>query len=167
MKYLYLIRHAKSSWDNPSQTDFERTLNERGEKDAPQMALLLKSKNIDPDYIISSPAVRAFTTAEIFAEHFEYPDSKIFCDARIYEASTRDLAEVVQQISDEYETAFLFGHNPGISNFANLLSNKPIEDMPTCAIAGLALDVESWSKLERYCGKLIMFEYPRKLKTQL
>ena len=178
MKYLYLIRHAKSSWDDPSQTDFERTLNERGIKDAPKMAKLLQSKKVNPDLIISSPAVRAFSTAGIFAAQYKYPSEKILSDARIYEAAMRDLADVVHEIKglsseefplipeikDEIGTAFLFGHNPGISNFANLLSNQPIVDMPTCAIAGFELSINSWSEAERYCGKLILFEYPKKLR---
>lgn len=164
MKYLYLIRHAKSSWDDPSQTDFERTLNERGIKDAPKMAKLLQSKKVNPDLIISSPAVRAFSTAEIFAAQYKYPSEKILSDARIYEAAMRDLADVVHEIKDETGTAFLFGHNPGISNFANLLSNQPVVDMPTCAIAGFELNINIWSEAERYCGKLILFEYPKKLR---
>jgi len=166
MKQLFLIRHAKSSWDNPAQTDFERTLNERGINDAPKMAALLKSKIKNTDFIISSPAVRAFTTAKVFAKHLNYPESKIFSDARIYEASTKHLTEVVLQISDDFETVLLFGHNPGLTNFANYLSAKAIEDMPTCAIVGLELEIEAWSKLERYCGKKILFEYPKKLRSE-
>ncbi|MEW6651839.1 MAG: histidine phosphatase family protein [Bacteroidota bacterium] len=166
MKYIYLIRHAKSSWDNPAQTDFERALNERGIKDAPKMAQLLKSKNVKPDFIVSSPAVRAFTTAEIFAEKFGFPESIISADARIYEASTRELSEVVQQLSDDYKTVFLFGHNPSISNFANLISSKPIVDMPTCAIVGLELNIDGWNNLEKFCGKLILHEYPKKWRME-
>jgi phosphohistidine phosphatase len=162
MKYLYLIRHAKSSWDNPNQTDFERTLNERGEKDAPMMARLLKSKNILPDLIISSPATRAFTTAEIFAAHLNYISDSIKSDARIYEASTKNLADVIHEVDDNFNTVFLFGHNPGISNFANMISNQHVPDFPTCAVAGFELNIDEWSKAERYCGKLILFEYPKK-----
>lgn len=166
MKYLYLIRHAKSSWDNPNQTDFERTLNQRGEKDAPQMAKLLKSKNVFPDLIISSPATRAFTTAEIFAAHLNYIPDSIESDARIYEASTNNLADVIHEVDDNYNTVFLFGHNPGISNFANMLSNKPVPDFPTCAVAGFELNIDLWSKAERYCGKFNFFEYPKKYRTE-
>lgn len=165
MKYLYLIRHAKSSWDNPSQSDFERTLNERGFNDAPQMAMLLKSKNVIPDLILSSPATRALTTAEIFAQHLNYSLEEIKTDENIYEASTRNLTEVVSEIDNGFGTVFLFGHNPGISNFANFLSSKMVEDFSTCTIAGLELNIDSWSKLERHCGKLILFEYPKKLKN--
>ncbi|KAF0151895.1 MAG: phosphohistidine phosphatase SixA [Ignavibacteria bacterium] len=166
MKYICLIRHAKSSWADPTQTDFERTLNERGEKDAPKMARLVYSKNIFPELMISSPATRAFSTAEIFAEEFGYSVEKIISDARIYESSTRELLEVVQQISDNYKTVFLFGHNPGITNFANLLSYKPIVDMPTCAIVALELNIENWSNAERFCGRLILQEYPKKLRME-
>lgn len=128
------------------------------------MAKLLQSKKVKPDLIISSPATRAFSTAKIFAAQYKYPSEKILSDARIYEAAMRDLAEVVHEINDEYEVVFLFGHNPGISNFANLLSNQPVVDMPTCAIVGFELNINSWSDAERYCGKLILFEYPKKLR---
>jgi phosphohistidine phosphatase len=164
MKKLYLIRHAKSSWDDPTKTDFERTLNHRGEKDAPLMAKFLSSKKIIPDLMISSPATRAFTTALFFASQFEYPYERIQTDERIYEATTGNLSDVVRQIADEYETVFIFGHNPGISNFCNLLTSKPVHDLPTCAVAGLDLNINSWSELNRYCGKLILFEYPKKLR---
>ena len=164
MKTLYLVRHAKSSWEDNRISDFERPLNERGEQDAPLMAKILLEKLVEPELIISSPAVRALTTAKIFAEIFQYNSKNIIEDERIYEAGMKELAAVVEEISDDYKNVMMFGHNPGISNFINLLGDQPIPDMPTCAVAGLQLKINSWSELERNCGKIILFEYPKKHK---
>ena len=162
MKTLYLIRHAKSSWEDSNQTDFERPLDDRGLRDAPLMAKLLNKKNVVPDLLISSPAFRALSTAEIFVNQLDYSKSNIKTDERIYEATMRDLTDVVREIDDVNETVLLFGHNPGITNFANLVGDKIINGMPTCSIAGVELDITSWKDLERNSGKLFLFEYPKK-----
>jgi phosphohistidine phosphatase len=164
MKTLFLVRHAKSSWDDRDLTDFERPLNERGLNDAPIIAKILHDRKIKPDLIISSPAVRALSTAQIFAKEFHYDFKNILEDERIYEAAMRDLTEVVREIPNDIACAMLFGHNPGISNFVNLLGDQFIADMPTCAIAGLELKINSWAELERRCGNVVLFEYPKKLK---
>ena len=161
-KTLYIIRHAKSSWDNQSLSDSQRTLNARGLKDAPLMAKLLKGKKIVPDLIISSPAVRALSTAEIFADEFKYKRDKIISDEKIYEATMRELITTIREIKDEYNTVMLFGHNPGLSNIVNLIGNKFLPALPTCAVVGIELKVNSWSDVERDCGKIILFEYPKK-----
>jgi phosphohistidine phosphatase len=161
-KTLYLIRHAKSSWDDPGLSDFQRTLNARGLKDSPLMAKLIKGKNIIPDLIISSPAVRALSTAEIFANEFNYNKNEIISDERIYESAMRDLIITIREIKDENNNVMLFGHNPGLSNIANLLGNKFLPELPTCAVVGIELKVNSWSEVERNCGKIILFEYPKK-----
>ena len=161
-KKLYLIRHAKSSWDDSNQSDIQRTLNTRGLKDSPLMAELIKGKNIIPDLIISSPAARALSTAEIFADVFYYNKKKIVSDERIYEAATRELITVIREIKNENNTVMLFGHNPALSNLANLLCNKFLPDFPTCAVVGIDLKVNSWSEAERHCGEIILYEYPKK-----
>jgi len=164
MKTLYLIRHAKSSWDDRDQTDFERPLNKRGEHDAPLMADILNKKRIEPDLIISSPANRAFSTALIFAEKLNYDLNSVKTDNRIYEAGLRELISIVREIDEQYNTVIVFGHNPGLTSFTNLLGDKFIPEMPTCSIVGLELDVAQWNLVERHCGKIFLFEYPKKLK---
>jgi phosphohistidine phosphatase len=163
MKTLYLVRHAKSSWDEGISSDYERPLNKRGEHDAPIMAKLLKEKKLVPDLIISSPAKRALRTAEIFSNQFRYENKKIITDERIYEATMRDLTDVVRTFSESHVTIMLFGHNPGISNFVNLLGDQFIEDLPTCAVVGIELKIDLWKELERHCGKIFLFEYPKKM----
>lgn len=162
MKTLYLVRHAKSSWDNQQISDFERELNDRGKHDAPFMANILKQKMIVPDLIITSPAIRSITTANVFAEVLNYPVGDITADETIYDAGLKELMEVVRNLDDNKSTVFLFGHNPGIATFCNLLCNEHLADMPTCSIAGLELNIDSWKDTGRYCGKTILFEYPKK-----
>lgn len=162
MKTLYLVRHAKSSWDDTGVSDFERTLNERGLRDAPMLAKILKEKKVKPDLIISSPANRAFSTSKLFAGILKYSPNKIATDQRIYDGGLRELSEVVEEIDDSKKTVLFFGHNPGITNFSNLLGDQQLPELPTCAVVGLDLNTNSWKEVERHCGKVILFEYPKK-----
>lgn len=162
MKKLFLVRHAKSSWDDPGLSDIERPLNKRGERDAPFMAILIKEKGIEPDLFLSSPAKRAFDTARFFAEAYGKDEKDIIVDDRIYEAGMRELSLVVEDIDDRYDSAFLFGHNPGLTNFANLLGSEYFDNMPTCSIVGIGFNVDSWKKIERGRGNTFLFEYPKK-----
>ena len=162
MKKLFLIRHAKSSWDHPDLPDFERTLNKRGKRDAPFMGKLLHKQNIKPDAIITSPAVRAFNTAQIFAKELGFPKKKIISDANIYECGLGDLEDIVRHIPEEYSTVLLFGHNPAITSYSNHLGNKYIDGLPTCAVVGIELNVERWKEAERDKGRTFLFEYPKK-----
>lgn len=162
MKHLYLVRHAKSSWDNPSHSDFERPLNKRGLRDAPFMAKLLNEKIKKTDLFVSSPALRAISTAHEFASVFDFKNSEILRDERIYEASLSDLYSVVKELSDNYKSTVLFGHNPTISMFADNLTKEFRWNMPTCGIVGIELWIESWSEISKDIGKVMFFEYPKK-----
>ena len=162
MKTLYIVRHAKSSWDERGISDHDRKLNARGKRDAPKMGELLNGKGYHPDIIYSSSAERALTTAKIISEKIAYPTDNIVVTKSIYDATTNDLVELINKIDDKYETVMLFGHNPGFTVLANLLANKYIDNMPTCAVAVIELNVESWKEIESDCGKLIAFEYPKK-----
>ncbi len=162
MKKLFLIRHAKSSWEDHILSDHDRPLSDRGRKDAPIVGDVLKSKNISPDLVLSSTARRAVKTAEIFSTILKYPIENIVVDSTIYEATTQNLLDVINKIGDDNKTVFLFGHNPAITVLANLLGDKYIDNMPTCAVAEIHLEVNSWKNIEADCGKLISFEYPKK-----
>jgi phosphohistidine phosphatase len=123
MKKLFLIRHAKSSWDNMEMSDFDRPLNERGEKDAPRMAKLLKQRAVAPDRMITSPANRARCTCQLFAKVLEFEKKKIISEQKLYHATPdailKVLASLPEHKRDEEDIALLFGHNPGITEFAN------------------------------------------------
>lgn len=162
MKRIFLIRHAKSSWDESGISDFERPLNKRGNRDAPFMASLLKKENVKPDLIISSPAKRAITTAEIFADELDYSLKKILTEISIYESGIKELETIVQSIPGENKTVLLFGHNPTLTFYANHLGDKFITNIPTCGIAGIELKVNSWPEVEWGKGKVFLFEFPKK-----
>lgn len=144
MRNLYLIRHAKSSWDTPGLRDFNRPLNERGLQDAPRMAKLLAKEGVQPDLIISSPAKRALTTALFFAEAFGIPEEQVVREQDIYEASVRDLLRIISALPDAAHTVLLFGHNNTLTDVANLFTEDFIENVPTCGIVRIESASPNW-----------------------
>ncbi|MBI4845800.1 MAG: histidine phosphatase family protein [Candidatus Omnitrophica bacterium] len=164
MKHLYLLRHAKSNWDNPKLDDFDRPLNTKGKKDAPRVGKFLKKQELIPDVIISSPAKRAIETAEIIAKSVKYPFSKIIQDNNIYNAQMKTLLKTVRSINDKNEKAMLIGHNPGITDLANCLSSFQVENIPACGIVCLDFDADSWKSAGKDNGIFILFNFPEKLK---
>ncbi len=162
MKRLYLIRHAKSSWEDHLLSDYDRPLSDRGKRDAPKIAEVLKSKNVSPDLIISSTARRTLKTSKIFSTILNYSIENIVEDSTIYEATTQNLLDIINKIDDANDTVLVFGHNPAFTVLANLLGDKYIDNMPTCAVAELELTANSWKDVASDSGKLIGFEYPKK-----
>jgi phosphohistidine phosphatase len=165
MKKLYLVRHAKSSWDNIEMDDFDRPLNDRGQKDAPHMAKLLKHRDVVPDRMITSPANRALSTCHAFAKVFDFDKKKIITEKRLYHASQETILKVLGSLpehKDKEDVVFLFGHNPGITEFANELLNVSIDNIPTCGIVEVTLDIEKWKDISFGCGKMDSFDYPKK-----
>ena len=163
MKKLFLIRLAKSSWEDLRLDDFDRPLNKRGEKDAPFMAELLKEKNIIPDLIISSPSLRTKLTAEIIAEKIGFID-KISFDKTIYEAPLSNLKRAINNIDNSFNSIVFVGHNPGLHELAQELCDIEVDNIPTCAIVEIEFDVDSWDKISKKNAKLISYEYPKKYK---
>lgn len=162
MKKLFVIRHAKSSWKDESLNDFDRPLNKRGKIDAPLMAKKLKKMGIKPDIILASPALRTKTTAQIIAS--ELNSSKLIrYDDELYEADAQTLMNKIREIGSNHETIFLVGHNPGLSDFLNILVGFD-ENLPTCAIAQIDIDCEDLKELDRTCSKLVSLNYPKMYK---
>jgi phosphohistidine phosphatase len=161
MKYLLVVRHAKSSWDSFSIPDFDRPLNDRGKKDAPIMAEKLLKRNIIPDVLITSPAKRAKKTAEIFAKTLTIPKESILEIGALYEATPEVFYDVVSKAPVSATTVAIFSHNPGITAFVNNLTSARIDDMPTCAVFALKCDIIEWSAF-RGAEKLFdFFDYPK------
>lgn len=146
MKTLFLVRHAKSSRDDPTLSDRERPLNKRGMRDASRVGEQLAQRGKKPDLILSSPARRAMTTAEIVARKLDYRRKDIGVEDRLYVATPDDLLAVVHELDDKSKRVMLFGHNPELTELAHRLSAK-ITDMATCAVAEFAFDIKSWSKV--------------------
>lgn len=161
MKTLLLIRHAKSSWDQPGLSDFDRPLNERGKKDAPEMATRVKEKGIELDHFVSSPAKRARKTAKYFAEEFGFKKDDIKLVEELYGATQSEFLQAVKEIDDNYKTVALFSHNPGITDFASSLTNVRIDDMPTCAVFALQIEIDKWKDFLNAEKKFLFFDYPK------
>jgi phosphohistidine phosphatase len=161
MKNLILIRHAKSSWKENNISDFKRPLNKRGERDAPFMGKLLKNKNIIPDLVISSPAVRAHQTAEIICEEAGIEKNKLHFDEDIYHANHDDILEVINSVEDDVNTLMIFGHNPGLTNLSNYLTGEYIDNIPTTGMVSLSF-AGNWPELKGKSCRIEFFEYPKK-----
>lgn len=165
MKTLFLLRHAKSSWDDPSLSDFDRPLNDRGISTAPFMGEVMASRRYDPAIILSSPANRAATTAKLVKQAGGLKGEIIY-DDRIYEASPNRLRQAVSELGDQIESAMAVGHNPGMEGFVEYLTGEE-ERMPTATLAVIELNIGSWSELTGDCGKLSEIIRPKdEIKTR-
>lgn len=164
MKKLIIVRHAKSSWENSILADFDRPLNERGIVDAPTMAKRLKVRDIYPQQMISSPAVRAITTCKAFAEVLGFPMQTIREDKAIYHASADQLMSVIQSIEElkSDQPVFMFGHNPGLTDLVNDLLDENIDNVPTTGVVSCVLNIRKWEDVCPSCGKLDFFDYPKR-----
>lgn len=165
MKKLIIIRHAKSSWDNPELEDFDRPLNKRGQKDAPRMGKRLKEKRITPDIMLSSPAERALATCIAIAKVLDFDQSKIKTERKLYHASEDEMLNIIRNLKDSprdsEEVVLLFGHNPGLTEFANSLLSQTIDNIPTCGIVGAELPVKRWQDVSFGCGNMLFFDFPK------
>lgn len=160
MKELYIIRHAKSSWSSPSLKDFDRPLNDRGLFAAPEMGRRLVSKSIIPDCMISSPANRAISTAKLIAN--EYLNTiEIIEESKLYHASISFLLGVVNEISKDQNKVFIVGHNPGVTDFAEYLSNQHFGNLPTAAVVGIRFEFDDWSLISGSTGDVIFYDFPK------
>jgi phosphohistidine phosphatase len=146
MKTLLLVRHAKSDWGHHGLDDHERPLNGRGRRDAPEMGRRLAERGVAPDVILSSTAVRARTTAELIAEALGLAD-RVTLDERLYAASAEEVLRVVGELDGDLTVAMVVGHNPEMASLAHQFSEE-IHEMPTCAVAEYAFDVDAWYELE-------------------
>ena len=162
MRRLTLVRHAKSDWSLPGQNDWDRPLNKRGQRDAPEMARRLRSRRLKPDRILSSPAVRALTTASVMARELKVPASHVTQDERLYLASPADLLAVIHELGADAKHLMVFGHNPGMTECANRLSaGDQIDNLPTCGVFTAIFELADWSALDWGFGLEAEFDYPK------
>jgi phosphohistidine phosphatase len=152
MKILYVLRHAKSSWSNLNISDFERPLNDRGLKTAPFMGKIMLKNNFQPEFLLSSPAVRAKETADLIKISANLQISVSF-DERIYEASPQTLLHIVSELSNSLNSAMIVGHNPGLEALVKALTGE-FQAMPTAGLAVIDFDTENWSEVTSDIGKL-------------
>ncbi len=164
MKTLLLIRHAKSGWDDPSLSDFDRTLTERGKSDAKMMAERLKEKFGEIDLFVSSPAKRAKKTARFFMKEFEKDKEELLLIPSLYEGSVKDFYDTIENLKDKEKAVAVFAHNPGITEFVNSLDGSPVYNMPTCAVFALKIKTKYWSEFQKAQKEFLFFDYPKNEK---
>jgi len=160
---LIMIRHAKSSWANPLQSDFDRPLNERGKRDAPEMGKLLKETGIQPDLIISSTAKRTRQTTKRIAEALGYDFATVKWEEKLYHCVPSVFEELLYELEESVKTVIIVAHNPGITEFVNSFSPEfSIPNMPTCGVVGAQLEAADWGGYALVNKKVFLFQYPGK-----
>lgn len=161
MKTIYVVRHAKSSWGDLTLPDFDRTLNERGQKNAPAMARRLLDKQVELDAFVTSTAKRAMQTASHFIKAYERPVEQLILKDELYHAPASTYREVISLLADSYHSVAIFGHNPGITEFVNSLTATQIDNMPTCSIFAVEADIQRWSEFPLSRKKFLFFDAPK------
>ncbi len=164
MKNLIVIRHAKSSWDNPELEDHERPLNKRGNEDSLLMANVLKQYNLHIDKIFCSTAQRAKSTIEILTRELGIENNRIEYINELYNGSRRDILNFLKKLEDKPSSVAIVGHNPGLTDLVHFLLYDFDHELPTCSVVNINLDIEKWSELKSGLGTLVFFEYPKKHK---
>jgi phosphohistidine phosphatase len=161
MKTLLIVRHAKSSWDSADISDIDRPLNDRGKRDAPDMAHRLIKGGVTIDRFISSPAKRARQTAEHFIRAYGRKEKEIRLITELYHAALPTFEQVVTEMNDSDNTVALFSHNPGITAFVNTLTETRLDNMPTCAVFAVKSPVGHWSEFLNANRQFWFFDYPK------
>ena len=158
-----MVRHAKSSWDVPDISDFDRPLNERGKRDAPRMAKRLKEKRVNPDLMLSSPAKRALSTSKRFAEVLGYGKERIKTERSLYHADEDEILSVIRRVKDKHNVLMVFGHNPGLTEFVNQLCKEDnfIGNVPTSGVVSFNFKVEHWRDIDFGKGQFLFFDFPK------
>ncbi|MCY3743785.1 MAG: histidine phosphatase family protein [Candidatus Poribacteria bacterium] len=162
MKTLLIMRHAKSSWNYPELSDYNRPLNARGKRDAPRMGKYLRQKGLIPDRILTSSAKRARKTANKVAKSCGYTRKVKKLDA-FYDTVTGVYFETLQAVSDKHQRVMVVGHNPTMEQLVSHLTGE-IKRMPTAALAHIELPIQSWETLDLYTkGTLVNLWTPKTL----
>jgi phosphohistidine phosphatase len=161
MKTVLLVRHAKSDWGDPSLSDFDRPLNDRGKRDAPVMAHRLVDRGVKIDCFISSPAKRAHRTAREFAEAYKVDKKDVLHIDDLYGAGEEVFLRVIQEAKSKWDTIAIFSHNPGLTDFANTLTSNRIDNIPTSGVFAVKASCDDWKDFEKAEKELWFFDYPK------
>jgi len=162
MRTVYICRHAKSSWNDPALSDFDRPLNERGLRDAPFMAKVFHARGEAVDLLVSSTAVRAFTTARTFAKELGVPEADIVQEDRLYHATVPTLVAYLNGLPPRVQRVMLFGHNPGLTEAVEYLCSSDIGNLPTCGMVRIDFPGDDWSLASRDLGTMVWMDYPKR-----
>ena len=163
MKTLYIVRHAKSSWNYEGIDDIDRPLKKRGIKDAYMMSKNLKENIERPDVFVSSSANRALHTGIIFSNAFKYPLANLKISKSLYSFSDGYLVKTIRALDDGFDSAIVFSHNHGINDFVNSYGSQFINNVPTCGIVGIKFNTEHWKSIKK--GKTFIIDFPKIIKN--
>ncbi len=162
MKKLYIIRHAKSSW-NFDLPDENRPLALRGRRDVFRVGRVLSRTENTPDLLITSHASRAIYTALFLADEWGYPEADIQIDERMYHAYSNVLLDILSEIDDNINSVAIFGHNPGFTDLANHFNDTYIDNVPTCGVYGFELEIDRWEDIRDASSQKTTMVLPKKL----
>ncbi len=162
MKYLTLIRHAKSSWGFKGCSDIDRILDDRGKKDAPVMGKCLNEKGISFDTVLSSPAKRARMTGQSICEETGFPSSQIIIDENIYYGGAGEVLNLIIELDSQIKDLAIVGHNPTTEELAGLFTSQYFEKVPTCGVIRISFNINQWSEILGIPGRLEFFISPKK-----
>ncbi|MDY0327323.1 MAG: histidine phosphatase family protein [Arcobacteraceae bacterium] len=161
MKKLYLIRHSKSSWDNPNLSDYDRPLNNRGKKDRYSMAHFLSANNIHPDIVLCSPSIRTIKSLKAYKKILNISAKNIYLKQELYETTYDKLLMYINTTDNTYSNLFLIAHNPTLNDLVNYFIRDFTENIPTSGIVGLEFDCDSWEKISKTNCNMFLFAYPK------
>jgi phosphohistidine phosphatase len=158
---LLMVRHAKSDWGDLGLKDFDRPLNKRGKRDAPEMGSRLRYRHYYVDLIVSSTSKRTVETTQRIAREIDYDEKKIVWLDELYHANKNQIREVLYGINDKKKSVMVVCHNTGITDFVNSFGTYISDNMPTCSMVAFQFDTDSWVKIDSAPCKFIFFDYPR------
>lgn len=163
MKTVYIVRHAKSSWDNYDVSDHERTLMPIGIKKTEKVIGFFKRENISVDLIVSSSAVRAIETASIIADAIDYKTDLIVKNKALYHAYVDDIYAELFSIDNSVNSVMIVAHNPTLTDFVNEFVKPQIMNLPTTGVVSVSFDTDSWEKVVNANFKVNFVVFPRML----
>ena len=163
MKTLYIVRHAKASWDFPELPDVERPIIEKGINNTKKIVIELNERKVEVDLIISSHAKRALETAKIIATGIYYPIEKIEISKGIYEVDMYDILSLISEVNDDVHSLMIFGHNPAFTQLANYFLTEEIEILPTSGVVSIEFEMEKWTDIEKAKHKIKFILFPKML----
>jgi phosphohistidine phosphatase len=161
VKTVWLLRHAKSSWDDPALSDHDRPLAPRGRKSGKRIRRWADDHGVRPDLVLCSTAARAQSTLELVLPGLGTPEVEL--EVALYHASAEFLLDRVRRLDPGLDGVLLIGHNPGLHDLAHVLAPPGPEALPTAALAELRLEVESWQDARAGCALLQQLVLPRSL----
>lgn len=171
MRTLSLLRHAKSSWDDPDLSDHERGLNGRGLRDAPRIGRFMRKHGLVPDLVLCSDAVRTQETLRLVVAEWGEAGAKVVYDPALYLAEPVGILKVLAKVQARIGHCLVVGHNPGLHDLGISLAETGdphahadlSAKFPTAALAVIDLPVDGWARIRPGTGHLRLFVVPRAL----